>query len=139
MSHAPTPADDADVPVKNRVSRRLAFWTGGAAVVLGVAALTALRPYQQQEAEKVAADHIGLLAEAVAASYEQDVPAKKPPEDEIERELDEKDVEREHVHRAREMLAQLQRADGVVAIDVADHTGKVRQSTRAQRISTRMA
>ena len=142
MSQAPTPVDDTDVPVRRRVSRRLAFWTGGTALVLGVAALAALRPYQQQEAEKVAADHIGLLAEAVAASYEQDAPPKKLDDDDRDgkdggsRVVADDEVEREHVHRAREMLAQLQRADGVLAIDVADHVGAVRQSTRPQRIGT---
>jgi diguanylate cyclase (GGDEF)-like protein len=152
MSQTPAPADEVDVPVRRRVSRRLAFWTGGAALVLGVVALAALRPYQQREAERVAADHIGLLAEAVAASYEQDsaAPPRKPPVDEIERELDARDGQygasrlpadddlvAEDVHRARDMLAQLQRADGVVAIDVADHEGVVRQSTRSARIGTK--
>lgn len=125
--------------MRRRVSRRLAFWTAGTAIVVGVIAFAVLAPYQQSEAERVAADHIGLLAEAVAAAYEQEtptVPKKAAAADEIERELEPGDVEKEHVHRAREMLLQLQRADGIVAIDVADHDGKVKQSTRPQRIGT---
>ena len=114
--------------------------------MLGIVALGVLTPYQSAEAERVAADHIGLLAEAVAATYEQDEPVKKKAavvDDELERERDDPaaadNVEREHVHRAREVLAQMQRADGIIAIDVADHTGKVKQSTRAQRLGTTQA
>lgn len=131
----PLPNDDDDVPVKRRVGRRLAFWTGGTAVVIGALALGALAPYQQSEAERVAADHIGLLAEAVAATYEHEAgaPSKKSADD-VEREIDPGDLEKEHVHRAREMLAQLQRADGIIAIDVADHLGRIRQSTLPPRI-----
>ncbi|MDP2344502.1 MAG: diguanylate cyclase [Deltaproteobacteria bacterium] len=108
--------------------------------MLGVLALALMAPYQDREAERVAADHIGLLAEAVAATYEQDEPTTKKKaagdDDEIERELDDKDIEREHVHRAREILVQLQRADGVIAIDVANHAGVVKLSTKAGRVGT---
>ncbi len=130
--------DDVDVPFRRRVSRRLASWAAGTALVLGAVGFALLAPYQNLEAERVAADHIGLLAEAVAATYEQDEPGqqKKPAvDDDIEREAaDPADVEREHIHRAREILVQLQRADGIIAIDVADHQGKVKQSTKAARL-----
>jgi diguanylate cyclase (GGDEF)-like protein len=130
------PADD-DIPVRRRVGRRLAFWTAGTALLVGSVASALLAPYQDAEAERVAADHISLLAEAVAATYEQDVPSeRKRADDEVERELQDADIEREHVHRAREILQQLQHADGVVAVDVTNHKGVVKRSTRTQRIGT---
>ena len=130
-------AAEDDVPVRRRVGRRLAFWTAGTALVVGVVASALLAPYQNAEAERVAADHISLLAEAVGASYEQDVPGeRKRTDDDVERELQDADLEREHVHRAREILQQLQHADGVVAVDVTDHKGVVKRSTRTQRIGT---
>ena len=127
-----------DAPVRRRVGRRLAFLTGGAALVVGGVIYALLTPYQKAEAERVAADHISLLAEAVAASYEQDVPVggKKADEVEIERELRDQDLEREHVHRSKEILHQLQHADGVVAVDVSDQRGIVKRSTRASRVGS---
>ena len=133
------PVGDVDTVVRRRVSRRLAFWTAGTALVLGVLTLALVSPYQHAEASRVAADHISLLAEAVAATYEQDEPStKKKPyvDDEVESEVDARaeGVEPERVHRAREMLLQLQRAEAIIAIDVTDHTGKVKQSTRSSRL-----
>jgi diguanylate cyclase (GGDEF)-like protein len=124
--------------VRRRVSRRIALWAAATATVLGLVTLVAIRPWQESEAQRVAADHIGLLAEAVAASYEPDSAPKKAVRlDETARELDDGDVEKEHVHHAREVLAQLQRAEAIVAIDVTDATGAVRQSTRPERLNTR--
>ncbi len=130
---------DDDTPVRRRVGRRLAFWTAGTALVVGTVALALLTPYQQAEAERVAADHISLLAEAVAASYEQEAPAPRPAVDEVEREIQEGDLEREHVHRAKEILAQLQHADGVVAVDVTDDEGNVKRSTRPDRVGQKVS
>jgi len=129
------PTPDDDVVVRRRVGRRLAFWTAGTALVVGIVASALLAPYQNAEAERVAADHVALLAEAVAASYEQDPgDAARKQDEQQERELADGDLEREHVHRAREILQQLQQADSVVAIDVTDHKGVVKRSTRSQRI-----
>lgn len=133
---APT-AGDEDVVVRRRVGRRLAFWTAGTALIVGAIASAMLAPYQNAEAERVAADHISLLAEAVAASYEQDLVVARRglgADEQQERELADTDLEKEHVHRAREVLRQLQQADSIVAIDVTDHKGVVKQSTRAQRV-----
>jgi diguanylate cyclase (GGDEF)-like protein len=136
MSTSPAPimenADDG-VVVRQRVGRRLAFWTAGTAVVVGLIASALLRPYQNAEAERVAADHVALLAEAVAASYEHGATSARA-SDSAEHELSDNDVEREHVHRAKDILHQLQQADSVIAIDVTDHKGVVKQSTRSQRL-----
>ncbi len=136
MSTSPAPskeiADDG-VVVRQRVGRRLAFWTAGTAVVVGLIATALLRPYQNAEAERVAADHVALLAEAVAASYEHGSPTARG-SDAAEHDVGDHDVEREHVHRAKDILHQLQQADSVVAIDVTDHKGVVKQSTRSQRL-----
>jgi diguanylate cyclase (GGDEF)-like protein len=121
------------------VSRRLAFFAAGGALVVGVGAFAVLAPVQRESAERVAADHIGLLAEAVAASYEQEV-AVAVAEDggDASDASDGVDVDAgkkpSHAHRAQDMLAQLQRAEGVVAVDVADHAGVVRHSTKVARI-----
>lgn len=133
----PARADD-DLVVRHRVGRRLAFWTASTALVVGIIATALLRPYQDAEAQRVAADHVALLAEAVAASYEHS-PATTRPHDAAEHEFSDSDAEREHVHRAKDILHQLQQADSVVAIDVTDHKGVVKQSTRTQRLGTVIA
>jgi diguanylate cyclase (GGDEF)-like protein len=131
----PPPSSADDAPVRRRVGRRLAFWTGGVALVVGVAVYVLLAPYQQAEAERVAADHISLLAEAVAASYEQDVARKPEVAADATPSVDAPaEIEREHIHRAREILQQLQHADGVIAVDVTDHKGVVKRSTRSDRL-----
>jgi diguanylate cyclase (GGDEF)-like protein len=136
----PTPAQrddvDVDVPVRHRVGRRLVIWAAALAVVLGASTILGTKPWQEAEARRVAADHIALLAEAVAASYEQaPAPAKQGARDlEIEREPDEDDgVGAHHVH---EVLAQLHRADAIVAIDVTDGRGVVRRSTQTTRVGS---
>jgi diguanylate cyclase (GGDEF)-like protein len=134
----PIPAGDAlgEAPARHRVGRRLAFWAAAAATVLGAATLVGLRPWQEAEARRVAANQIGLLAEAVAASYEQH-PAAEPARRSSEPSAPPPDDGTDgsgHVHRVRGILAQLQRADAVLAIDVTDSQGIVRQSTRSERL-----
>jgi diguanylate cyclase (GGDEF)-like protein len=133
----PTAGDDdlVEIPVRRRVGRRLAVWAAVSATVLGIVTLAAMRPWQEAEARRIAADHISLLAEAVAASYEQEPTAlAEEPRDAERDRIAAGGIDRAHVHRVREMLAQLQHADAVVAIDVVDHDGVVRQSTRSERI-----
>ena len=137
LSRTPAAPFDDDLRVRRRIGRRLAFWTGGIALVLGVVAYALLEPYQSAEAERVAADHISLLAETVAATYEQSHPPV-PKEEDVERDLGDHDLQREHIHRAREILQQLQHAPDIIAVDVTDHTGVVRQSTRADRVGARI-
>ncbi|MBM4283127.1 MAG: diguanylate cyclase [Deltaproteobacteria bacterium] len=124
-----------ELPVRRRVGRRLAIWAAAAATVLGVLVLVAVRPWQEAEARRIAADHISLLAEAVAASYEQQATTTAPAHaEDIEGEAA---VDRQHTQRVNEVLAQLQRADSIVAIDIVDHAGVVRRSTRPARVGGR--
>ncbi|HEY1100114.1 MAG TPA: diguanylate cyclase, partial [Myxococcota bacterium] len=151
MTAAPPPAVPGsspvdDVVVRHRVGRRLGFAAGLVALVVGGLAWMLLLPYQKREAERVAADHITLLAEAVAASYEQDAVVERHRKGDdvdgangVERELADGDLQREHVHRAHEILRQLQHTDGVMAVDVSDHRGVVKRSTRATRLGNTVA
>src|SRR5688572_29570670 len=59
-----------DTPVKRRIGRRLAFVCGTAALALGTLAFFLLAPIERATVEKVASEQIGLLAEAVAATYQ---------------------------------------------------------------------
>jgi diguanylate cyclase (GGDEF)-like protein len=135
----------ADVPARYRVGRRLAVWAAALAVVLGAVTIVAMKPWQEAEAQRVAADHIALLAEAVAASYEQaPVPTNDPTKDaasDVHHDDDDSDDDDDegdaHAHHVAEVLAQLHRADAVVAIDVIDERGVVRRSTQAARIGTK--
>ena len=140
MSEGVTVHDEPLTPVRRRIGRRLAFVTGVAALVLGVVVFAAVLPYFQREAaERVAADQVGLLAEAVAASYEASSQPEKDATVPDESEKEPTGQQTEHAHRTAEILAQLRQAKSIVAIDVTDHKGTVRQSTHADRVGGSVA
>lgn len=128
--------DDANAPVKRRIGRRLAFLCGTAALAVATIAYFALRPIERATVEKVASDQIGLLAEAVAATYQvtprgnRDDHRARDHDPEQEREPDtEREARDAHAHRAGEILAQLRHAENVAWIDVLAHDGRVKHST----------
>jgi diguanylate cyclase (GGDEF)-like protein len=96
-------------PIKRRIGRRLALWIGGSAIVLGGTLVAALLPLERAAVEQTAVDQVGLLAEAVAATYEV---------------VDEE----KRRHPSRDVLAQVARAPNVQFVDVLDHAGIVRAS-----------
>jgi diguanylate cyclase (GGDEF)-like protein len=133
-----------DIPLRRRVGRRLALVAAASSLVIGVLAFLALAPVERAAVERVAADQVGLLAEAVAAPYTvARRPAPRPPEGAAadasnpegdgaeENEADKTDGS---AHRAAEILEQLKRADGILYIDVTDHQGVTRRSTRIANI-----
>lgn len=127
--------------VRRRIGRRLAFVCGSAALALGVLAFLLLAPFERATVERVASDQIGLVAEGVAATYQvaqrprraaADDPQQPDVEHNDDRNDDRNDVE--HAHRAAEILDQLRHAENIEWIDVMDHTGVVKQSTRPGRV-----
>lgn len=116
-----------DVPVRRRIGRRLAFVCGSAALALGAGAFFLLRPIERATVEKVASEQIGLLAEAVAATYQVSTRGREEPV--ADGSPDRPGELAEHPHRAGEILAQLRHAENVAYIDVLDHAGRVQQST----------
>ncbi|MFZ9886516.1 MAG: diguanylate cyclase [Myxococcota bacterium] len=96
--------------LQRRIGRRLALWLGGSALVLGAALALALVPLERRALEQAAVDQVGLLAEAVASTYEV--------VDEIRR-----------LHPARDVIEQVARAPNVLFVDVLDHRGQVQASS----------
>ncbi len=139
MSDAGRAADDAsaDAPVRRRVSRRLAFIAGCAALFIGALAFVLLAPLEKATVERVASEQIGLLAEGVAATYQvTQAPASTAPGDDVTNQ-EEPHAERERKdagHRAAEILEQLKHAESVAWIDVLDHDGVVRQTTQPDHL-----
>jgi diguanylate cyclase (GGDEF)-like protein len=100
---------EAPRPIKRRIGRRLALAVGASAVVsLGGLGLT-LVPLQRAAVEHTAADQVGLLAEAIGATYEV---------------VDEERRE----HPAKDVISQVARAPNVLFVEVLDHKGVVRAS-----------
>lgn len=124
----------AEVPLRRRVGRRLALVSAAAALVIGVLAFLALAPVERAAVERVASDQVGLLAEAVAASYTVTQRPSRPLGDEADDANAGSDVRIEHAHRAAEILEQLRRAEGILSIDVTDHAGVTRHSTRPGQV-----
>jgi diguanylate cyclase (GGDEF)-like protein len=121
-------------PVRRRIGRRLAFVCAGAAAGLGVASFLALAPVEKATVERVASDQIGLLAEAVAATYQVSPPARNPNAHVDDDNPDEEEPARDHPHKAAEILEQLKQAENIEWIDVVDHNGTVKLSTRPQNV-----
>jgi GAF domain-containing protein/HAMP domain-containing protein len=101
----------ADLGVRRRIGKKLAMWVGLSALVLGALVAAVLIPIERQATEETSLDQIGLLAEAVAATYAV---------------ID----ERHRTHRAEAVIAQVGRAEQVLYVDVSNHTGKVTRSSR---------
>jgi diguanylate cyclase (GGDEF)-like protein len=116
-----------DPPLRRRIGRRLAFWTGGAAVLMIAVVVSVVVPIEKKAVERVASDQVGLLAEAVAATYQ----VVAAPEDDDEKA--EPDDAHLRVHRATEVVSELARAPNVRFVDVADHDGVVQVSTAEKR------
>ncbi|HEY4221881.1 MAG TPA: HAMP domain-containing protein, partial [Myxococcota bacterium] len=139
-------AREIEAPVKRRVSRRLALVAGISALVLGGVAFALLSPIERAAVERVASEQVGLLAEGVAATYS--APVAQAPDGGAALDGDSDDgIEREHAarthhepaHRAAEILEQLKHAENITYIDVLDHDGHVKQSTRPERIGATRA
>lgn len=96
-------------PIQRRIGRRLALYIGASALVLGTLIAIVLVPLERAAVEQTAVDQVGLLAEAVAATYEV--------VDEVER-----------THPARDVIKQVARAPNVLFVDVLDHQGEVKAS-----------
>ncbi len=94
-------------PIKRRIGRRLALWIGASALLLGGLVASVLVPLERTAVEQTAVDQVGLLAEAVAATYEV--------VDEVRR-----------THPSRDVIKQVARAPNVLFVDVMDHEGVVR-------------
>lgn len=120
--------------VRRRVGTRLALACAGAAVALGVTALLVLEPVERATVARVASDQIGLLAEAVAATYQVTAPKPAPDPDSDPEAAADAPPAVERAHRAEEILAQLRHAESVEWIDVLDHEGRVQRSTRPGRV-----
>jgi len=101
--------------IRRRIGRKLAMWVGVAALLLGVVLALILFPAERSAVEKTAADQVGLLAEAVAASYAV---------------VD----ERKRSHKADVVIHQVAAAPNVASVDVLDHAGRVRQSSTEENI-----
>lgn len=137
---APEPAQP-EQRVRRRVGTRLALACAGAALALGVVALLVLEPVERATVTRVASDQIGLLAEAVAATYQVATPKPAPSVDAddpgADPAADPSTVDASApvlAHRAEEILAQLRHAESVEWIDVLDHEGRVQRSTRPGRV-----
>ena len=133
MSDARDEAQTAQ-PVRRRISRRLALIAGSAALLVGTAAFVLLAPVERATVERVASEQIGLLAEGVAATYQVAQPAPDAPKDEDDSSGTAPSSPPPRGHRAGEILEQLKHAESVAWIDVLDHKGVVRQTTRADHV-----
>lgn len=102
-------ATEQSRPIKRRVGRRLALWTGACALGLGAVVAAVLVPLQRAALEQTAVDQVGLLAEAVGATYEV--------VDEMRR-----------THPSRDVIKQVARAPNVLFVDVLNHEGVVKAS-----------
>ncbi len=139
---APSIATPADPPLRRRIGRRLAFWTGAAALVLLAVVVAIVVPIERRAIAATAADQVGLLAEAVAATYQVGAPTganapKQRPEDVDPDDPDappQADTKDENPHRGADVVAELARAPNVRFLDVLDHDGVVRASTKAAHI-----
>lgn len=134
MSESALDYAEGEPRVRRRIGTRLALVCAGAAVALGAAALLLLEPVERATVARVASEQIGLLAEAVAATYQVTPPApsgEQPQDGEPPA-----SPPSERAHRAEEILAQLTHADSVEWIDVLDHEGRVRRSTRPGRVGS---
>jgi diguanylate cyclase (GGDEF)-like protein len=107
--------NEAPFRIRRRIGRKLAMWVGASALALGAILVTILLPAERSAVEKTAADQVGLLAEAVAASYAV---------------VD----ERARSHRADVVIQQVAAAPNVAYVDVLDHAGKVTQSSLDENI-----
>jgi diguanylate cyclase (GGDEF)-like protein len=110
----------ADLGVRRRIGKKLAMWVGVAALVLGALVAAVLIPIERQATEQTSLDQIGLLAEAVAATYAV---------------ID----ERHRTHRAEAVIAQVGRAPEVLYVDVTNHAGKVTRSSRPLNVGQQRA
>src|SRR5690606_12933387 len=93
---------------------------GVSALGLGAVVASVLVPLEREALERTALDQVGLLAEAVAATYEV--------VDEAGR-----------THPSRDVIKQVARAPNVLFVDVLDHTGAVQGSSREQHEGQRHA
>lgn len=105
-------------PIPRRIGKRLALWTGACALLLGGGLVAALVPLERSAVEQAAVDQVGLLAEAVAATYEVADEATRS-------------------HPTRDVLAQVARAPNVMFVDVLDHAGVVRASNLKENLGKR--
>lgn len=105
-------------PIPRRIGKRLALWIGVSALTLGGGLLAALVPLERAAVEQAAVDQVGLLAEAVAATYEVADEATRS-------------------HPSRSVLAQVARAPNVMFAEVIDHAGVVRTSNLEEHIGGR--
>jgi diguanylate cyclase (GGDEF)-like protein len=133
----------AGAPVRRRIGRRLAFVCASAALLLGALAFVLLAPIERATLERVASEQIGLLAEAVAATYQVGATSERRAgeagrdghigqlgaDGQVREEREERARDDDHAHRAAEILEQLRHAESVAWIDVLDHRGFVKQST----------
>ncbi|MCC7072226.1 MAG: diguanylate cyclase [Deltaproteobacteria bacterium] len=136
MSESKPAVDEPVQRVRRRIGTRLALVCAGAAIALGALALLLLEPVERSTVARVASDQVGLLAEAVAATY-QVAPPRAHDDEPVDDEASPPAPER--AHRAEEVLAQLTHAEGVEWIDVLDHEGRVQRSTRPGRVGAQRA
>jgi diguanylate cyclase (GGDEF)-like protein len=106
---------EAPFRIRRRIGKKLAMWVGASALALGAILLMILLPAERSAVEKTAADQVGLLAEAVAASFAV---------------VD----ERARTHHADVVIAQVAAAPNVAYVDVLDHRGAVKQSSRSENV-----
>jgi diguanylate cyclase (GGDEF)-like protein len=92
------------------IKKRLAAWMGGTGLVLLLIMLAVLVPLERRAATRIAADQVGLLAEAVAAAYQV---------------ID----ETRRTHKAQEVLGRVARAPNVSFVDVLNHEGRISESS----------
>jgi hypothetical protein len=97
-------------PIRRSIKKRLAAWMGGTGLALAAIMLAILIPLERQAVGRIAADQVGLLAEAVAASYQV--------VDETRR-----------THRAEDVLSRVAGAPNVSFVDVINHQGRISQSS----------
>lgn len=107
-------------PIERRIGRRLALYIGASALGLGAVIASVLVPLERAAVEESALAQVGLLAEAVAATYEV--------VDEVGR-----------THPSRDVIKQVARAPNVLFVDVLDHTGTVKGSSKEEHAGQRHA